>query len=90
VVNSLKGGQTVPEALFSDIESVLRSLARKLETLMCETGHNGTNANHSVEVDEVRVLALRRGHPTPMSLLSPREQEIARMVARDYALWGVG
>ena len=91
VVNSLKGGQTVPEALSSEIESVLRSLARKLETLMCESGHNSTDANRSdnvlldVEVGEVRLLILRRGRPTPMSLLSPREREIARMVARGYA-----
>jgi DNA-binding CsgD family transcriptional regulator len=88
VVNSLKGGQTVPEALSSEIESVLRSLARKLETLMCESGHNSTDANRSdnvlldVEVSEVRLLILRRGRPTP---ISPREREIARMVARGYA-----
>lgn len=58
---------------------------------MCESGHNSTDVNHSenvllnVEVGEVRLLALRRGRPTPMSLLSPREQEIARIVARGYA-----
>jgi DNA-binding CsgD family transcriptional regulator len=91
VVNLPKGGQTVPEALSSEIESVLRSLAKKLEALMCESGHNGTDANHSdnvlldVEVDEVRLLASRRGRPTLISLLSPREGEIARIVARRYA-----
>jgi DNA-binding CsgD family transcriptional regulator len=37
-----------------------------------------------VEIGEVRLLALRQGQPSPMSLLSPREQEIARMVAQGY------
>ena len=34
---------------------------------------------------DVRLLVLRQGRPSPMSLLSPREQEIARMVAQGYA-----
>jgi DNA-binding CsgD family transcriptional regulator len=38
-----------------------------------------------VELGDVRFLALRRSRPSPMSLLSPREQEIARMVAQGYA-----
>jgi DNA-binding NarL/FixJ family response regulator len=32
----------------------------------------------------VRLLVLRRARPGPISLLSPREQEIARMVACGY------
>ena len=84
------GGQAVPEALSSEIEAVLRSLASKLESLMDERGHHGTGATPGanvlldVEVGGVRLLAFRRGRPTPMSLLSPREQEIARMVAMGY------
>ena len=37
-----------------------------------------------VEIGDVRLLALRRARPGPISLLSPREQEIARMVACGY------
>jgi DNA-binding CsgD family transcriptional regulator len=37
-----------------------------------------------VEVGGVRLLALRSESPSPLSLLSPREQEIARMVASGY------
>jgi DNA-binding CsgD family transcriptional regulator len=91
VVNSLKAGQTVPEDLPSEIGADLRSLATKLEALICEHGHRDKGASHSdnvlldVEVGDVRLIALRRGHPTAMSLLSPREQEIARMVAKGYA-----
>ncbi|HKN52717.1 MAG TPA: helix-turn-helix transcriptional regulator, partial [Amycolatopsis sp.] len=36
------------------------------------------------EVDDVRCLLIRRGQPSPMELLSPREQEIARMAAIGY------
>jgi DNA-binding NarL/FixJ family response regulator len=91
VVNSLNGGQAAPEALSSEIEAALLSLASKLEPLTYEYRHRGAGANQTdnvlldVEVGHVRLLALRRGRPTPMSLLSPREQEIARMVARGYA-----
>ena len=91
MVSSLDDGQAIPEALSGEIEAVLLLLARKLETLMYECGQHGTGASHNdnvlldVEVGDVRLLALRRGRPTPMSLLSPREQEIARMVAKGYA-----
>jgi DNA-binding CsgD family transcriptional regulator len=37
-----------------------------------------------VEIDDVRLIAVRRGTPSPISLLSPREREIARMVALGY------
>jgi DNA-binding NarL/FixJ family response regulator len=91
VLNSLKAQQALPGALSSEIEATLRSLVSNLEALMCERGHQGMSASHGdnvlldVEVGDVRLLALKRGHPTPMSLLSPREQEIARMVAKGYA-----
>ncbi len=91
MVSSVKGMQTAPEALSGEIEEALQSLVSKLETLMYERGHHSTGAIHGdnvlldVEVGDVRLLALRCGRPTPMSLLSPREQEIARMVAMGYA-----
>jgi DNA-binding CsgD family transcriptional regulator len=90
-VNSVMGGQATSEALPSEIEAALRSLASKLQALMYECGDPGPGALYGdnvlldVEFGDVRLLALRRGRPSPMSLLSPREQEIARMVAQGYA-----
>jgi DNA-binding CsgD family transcriptional regulator len=80
-----------PEGLSGEIEAAVRLLADKLETLIHERGHHHMDPNHTdnvlldVEVGELRLLVLRPARPTPMSLLSPREQEIARMVARGYA-----
>jgi DNA-binding CsgD family transcriptional regulator len=91
VVSPVEGGQAPPEVLSSEIEAALRSLAGKLHALMHQPGQRGTGALEGdtvlldVEIGEVRLLALRQGQPSPMSLLSPREQEIARMVAQGYA-----
>jgi DNA-binding CsgD family transcriptional regulator len=91
VVNSVQDGPEAPEVLPGEIEAALRSLADMLHTLMHEPGPHGTGASGGdtvlldVEIGEVRLLALRQGQPSPMSLLSPREQEIARMVAQGYA-----
>jgi DNA-binding CsgD family transcriptional regulator len=91
VVNPGNGGQTAPESPSSEIESALRSLASKLQGLLDERRHQGTdgscgdNVLIDVEFGDVRLLVLRRGRPSPMSLLSPREREIARMVAQGYA-----
>jgi DNA-binding CsgD family transcriptional regulator len=91
VADSTTGGLTVPESISSDIVTVLRYLADKLEASPygCKSGGYGTADNDNVlldvELGDVRFLALRRSHPSPMSLLSPREQEIARMVAQGYA-----
>ena len=80
----------VPEAIPSDIETLLRSLADEL--LAFSGKHGGSSAGFAgeeqvlldVEVGGVRLLALRSESPSPLSLLSPREQEIARMVASGY------
>lgn len=80
----------VPEAIPSDIETLLRSLADELLTFSGK--HGGPSAGFDgeeqvlldVEVGGVRLLALRSESPSPLSLLSPREQEIARMVASGY------
>jgi DNA-binding CsgD family transcriptional regulator len=91
VVNSVKDGQAEQQALSSEIEAALRSLASQLQALMHEHGSHSTGAIGGdkvlldVEIGDVRLLALRRGRPSAMSLLSPREQEIARMVAQGYA-----
>ena len=89
-MNSAQDGPKAPELLPGEIEAALRSLADKLHTLMHGPGPHGTGASGGdtvlldVEIGEVRLLALRQGQPSPMSLLSPREQEIARMVAQGY------
>ncbi len=90
-MNPVEGGQAPPEVLSSEIEAALRLLAGKLHALIHEAGQHGTGGLEGdtvlldVEIGEVRLLALRQGQPSPMSLLSPREQEIARMVAQGYA-----
>jgi DNA-binding CsgD family transcriptional regulator len=79
------------DALSSDVEAALYCLVSKLEAVAGGGGCRGTDALAGdgilldVEIGDVRLLALRRGRPSSMSLLSPREQEIARMVARGYA-----
>jgi DNA-binding CsgD family transcriptional regulator len=90
VVNSVRDGQAAPGGLSGEIEAALRLLADKLHDLMHESGQHSSGSRGDtvlldVEIGEVRLLALRQGHPSPMSLLSPREQEIARMVAQGYA-----
>lgn len=91
MVDSPNDGLTVPEDPSSDVEAALHCLVSNLETLARRRGLYGADTVHhdgvllDVEVGDVRLLALRRGRPSPMSLLSPREQEIARMVAQGYA-----
>jgi DNA-binding CsgD family transcriptional regulator len=94
VVDSLNDGPTAHEArelLSSEVEAALRSLARKLQAFAYDRGHHGDrgiggdNVLLDVVLGDVRLLALRLRRPSPMSLLSPREQEIARMVAQGYA-----
>jgi DNA-binding CsgD family transcriptional regulator len=90
-MNTLNGGPTASEVLSSEIEVALRSLASKLQALTYDREPDGAGAicGDSVLLDvvlgDVRLLALRLRRPSPMSLLSPREQEIARMVAQGYA-----
>ena len=91
MINALNGDPTASEALSSEIEGALRSLASKLQALTYDRGPGGADAigGDNVLLDvvlgDVRLLALRLRRPAPMSLLSPREQEIARMVAQGYA-----
>jgi DNA-binding CsgD family transcriptional regulator len=90
VSNLSDNGSTTVSATFSgEIEELLRSLVGKLQSCPSQFGRNDTGPTHEqvlldVEVDDVRLLAVRQRQPTPMSLLSPREQEIASMVARGY------
>jgi DNA-binding NarL/FixJ family response regulator len=90
VVNQVQDGQAPAEVLPSEIEAALRSLADKLHAVMHDSRQQVTGAIGGdtvlldVEIGEVRLLALRQVRPSPISLLSPREQEIARMVAQGY------
>ena len=80
----------VPAAVPSDVEILLINLVRKLLTFPPERGERCADFTGDVQVlldvdvDGVRLLALRRENPSAISLLSPREQEIARMVAFGY------
>jgi DNA-binding CsgD family transcriptional regulator len=96
VVNTLNSNGASPEDLSSDIEAALRALATKLQAVTYDGGPHGAGSNGAgsisgdgvlldVVLGDVRLLALRLRRPSPMSLLSPREQEIARMVAQGYA-----
>jgi DNA-binding CsgD family transcriptional regulator len=90
-MNTLNGGPTASEPLSSEIELALRSLASKLQALTYDGRPDGADATCGdivlldVILGDVRLLALRLRRPSPISLLSPREQEIARMVAQGYA-----
>ena len=80
----------VPADVPHDVEMILINLVGKLLAFSPEHGDTCDDLNGEVtvlldaEVDGVRLLALRRENPSPISLLSPREQEIARMVASGY------
>lgn len=83
------GSTTRTGALSGEIEELLRSLASKLQSSHHQQGGNDADTSREqvlldVEVGDVRLLALRQARPSAISLLSPREQEIARMVARGY------
>jgi DNA-binding CsgD family transcriptional regulator len=77
---------TVP----NDIETLLRALADRFDNVPGRVGEecNDPAADGQilldVEIGDVRFLALRLERPSPVSLLSPREQEVARMVAAGY------
>jgi DNA-binding CsgD family transcriptional regulator len=74
----------------SDIETLLRCLAGRLIDSPDQLGRGSKDPAGDgkilldVEVGDVRFLALTLERPSPMSHLSPREQEIARMVASGY------
>jgi DNA-binding CsgD family transcriptional regulator len=78
------------EAVPRDVQALLIRLVEKIVTASYKQRSpsndfaSGGQILLDVEVGDVRLLALRQEHPGPMSLLSPREQEIARMVASGY------
>jgi DNA-binding CsgD family transcriptional regulator len=85
------GGSLVPtaEPFMDDINDILRCLVSNLQKTTGRAGDDdqsipGEQVLLDVEIDDVRLVAVRRGLPSPISLLSPREREIARMVALGY------
>jgi DNA-binding CsgD family transcriptional regulator len=78
------------ESSMNDIDDILRSLVSRLEKPIYPVSADGDGTSLGeqvlldVEIGDVRLVAVRRGAPSPMSILSPREREIARMVALGY------
>ena len=90
-MSTLNGNGSASADPSSEIEAALRTLATKLQAVTYDGGPHGAGSISGdgvlldVVLGDVRLLALRLRRPSPMSLLSPREQEIARMVAQGYA-----
>ena len=84
------GRASTAESFMDDIDDILRSLVSTLEKSIYPVSEDGDGAGLGervlldVEIGDVRLVAVRRGAPSPMSMLSPREREIARMVALGY------
>jgi DNA-binding CsgD family transcriptional regulator len=78
------------ESLMNDIDDIVRSLVSSLEQSVypASADSDGTSLGEQVlldvEIGDVRLVAVRRAAPSPMAMLSPREREIARMVALGY------
>jgi DNA-binding NarL/FixJ family response regulator len=60
------------------IDSEVEALALKLIGILAESGER---VLLDLAVDDIRCLVIRSDRAGPMTLLSPREREIARMVA---------
>jgi DNA-binding CsgD family transcriptional regulator len=85
------GGQaSIAESSLNDIDEILRSLVSRLENpdypVSADTvgTSSGEQVLLDVEIGDVRLVAVRHAAPSPISMLSPREREIARMVALGY------
>jgi DNA-binding CsgD family transcriptional regulator len=74
--------------LLKEVDMLVRSLVSVVESMdpAADEGEFGTEDQIllDVEVGDVRCLMVRHAGPSPMALLSPREREIARMVAQGY------
>jgi DNA-binding CsgD family transcriptional regulator len=84
------GRVSTAESSVDELDDILRSLASRLENPVYPVSEDGDGPNPGeqvlldVEIGDVRLVAIRRGTPSPISMLSPREREIARMVALGY------
>lgn len=67
-----------------DSVDVVETLVRQLVQAIGEDDRDSDQVLLDLEVDDVRCLVVRCARPSPMARLSPREREIARMVAKGY------
>jgi DNA-binding CsgD family transcriptional regulator len=67
-----------------DSVDVVETLVRQLVQAIGEDDRGTDQVLLDLEVDDVRCLVVRCARPSPMARLSPREREIARMVAKGY------
>lgn len=77
----------VPKSIPSDIGGLIKCIVKELAKAPRPAGQDQDGNGQillDVEVGDVRLLVLRRGPPSATALLSPRELEIARMVASGY------
>src|SRR5579863_9785218 len=84
------GRASTDESVANDLDDILRCLVASLRKPIYQDGECdaqailGEQVLLEVEIDDVRLIVMRLGTPSPMSLLSPREREIVRMVAIGY------
>jgi DNA-binding CsgD family transcriptional regulator len=68
-----------------DVEALVRTIVSAVEsTAPVSIDTDDDQVLLDIEVGDVRCLIVRHARPSPMTLLSPREREIARMVAQGY------
>lgn len=82
-----KGGGPAAAAISQDVRATLMKFVSELDTAEGAADPGALDAGQvllDVNIGDIRLLAVRRVHAGPASLLSPREQEIAQMVARGY------
>ena len=82
---STEGPPWVPGPGGPDVIAWLRPLVRQLRTEPAHLSSGDTILLLEFEVDGARCLLIERRSPAPEHRLSPREREIALMVARGYA-----
>jgi DNA-binding CsgD family transcriptional regulator len=76
--------QEVPAAVADDVLAMLESLLRRLESEVHAPRGAGAGVMLDIEVGGVRCVLVRRPPRPPRTLLSPREEEIADLVAGGY------
>lgn len=65
-----------------DLAELARELVRRVHDASPEMAGDQSPVLLDIETDGIRCVLLRMAVPRPVPLLSPREQEIARMIAR--------
>jgi DNA-binding CsgD family transcriptional regulator len=82
---------SVPEPTHDDVHELAARLARELRRAETDGGKSGASGSNEVlldvSLDGLRITVLREGLLDPdrrRMVLSPREHEIARMVAKGY------